>query len=425
MHSSTVEELVALGAELNANQYRLVCLAARYDTELDWFRLGFPNPAVAIAAVLDIHSSTAREWIRVGHALAGLPCIDEAFRTNCLSYAKARILTRWADDDNEEELLELARSRTASRLTAAIANYLAGSESEEERDQRHHDARSVSMYTDGDGMVVVRASLPPAIGKQVMAAIDAIVQEVAATPVEASAPVEVATPVKASAPVEVATPVEAATPVKAATPVEASGVERDLVSAAASPSLCVRDATVGGRNASAGGSDGPSMADRLRELKQRWQPDDGGGFCVPSVAQQRADALVLLFLGCGIDLVTEVVIHVRGDGATFDDGTPITDNAVCQRLDQSFIRMMVHDAERRPVNASSRRRHPTTRQKRVVLEAHNHECVDCQGTLFLELDHVPPFRQTRRTITSELVPRCAPCHRARHRLEREALTPTG
>ncbi len=120
--------------------------------------------------------------------------------------------------------------------------------------------------------------------------------------------------------------------------------ERDLVSAAASPSLCVRDATVGGRNASAGGSDASPMADRLRELKARWQPDDGGGFCVPSVAQHRADALVLLFLGRGIDLVTEAVNHVRGDEATFDDGTPITDNAVCQGLDQSFIRMMVNRA---------------------------------------------------------------------------------
>ncbi len=156
------------------------------------------------------------------------------------------------------------------------------------------------------------------------------------------------------------------------------------------------------------------MTEQLRQLKQRWQPADDG-FWIPTLAQQRADAFVLLFLGRNIELVTEIVIHIRGDGTTFDDGTPITDNAVCRQLDHAFIRAMIHDSRRRPIDASNRRRHPTTRQKRVVLETHNHECVDCQATDLLELDHNPPYQQTRHTITTELEPRCAPCHRARHR----------
>jgi hypothetical protein len=41
--------------------------------------------------------------------------------------------------------------------------------------------------------------------------------------------------------------------------------------------------------------------------------------------------------------------------------------------------------------------------------------VDCQSTDLLELDHNPPFERTGRTLTHELEPRCAPCHRARHR----------
>ncbi len=235
-------------------------------------------------------------------------------------------------------------------------------------------------------MVIIRAALPPGIGKAVAEAIGTIVKQVAATPADPMP----ANQVSASADVR-------------------------------SSRSVIDPATSGGQNASADALDGSSMAGQLREMKQRWQPADDGGFGIPSLAQQRADALVLLFLDRRIDLVTEVVIHVRGDGTTFDDGTPITNNAVCQRLDESFIRMMIHDARRRPVNASSRRRHPTIRQKRVVLEAHSHECVDCQGTDLLELDHNPPFHRTRRTVTSELEPRCAPCHRARHRREREPL----
>ena len=73
MAVSIVDEIAALGSELNANQYKLVRLAARYDVELEWYEQGFDSASLAIAATLDIHTSTAREWIRVGHALDELP----------------------------------------------------------------------------------------------------------------------------------------------------------------------------------------------------------------------------------------------------------------------------------------------------------------------------------------------------------------
>jgi hypothetical protein len=75
---------------------------------------------------------------------------------------------------------------------------------------------------------------------------------------------------------------------------------------------------------------------------------------------------------------------------------------------------LIHDAERRPVNASSRRRHPTIRQRRVVQER-DRRCVDCGSTELLECDHDPPYEQTRRTIVEELELRCANCHHRRHR----------
>ena len=387
MHSSIVEQLAVLGSELNANQYKIVRLAAHYDATLEWFRHGFKTAGMAIARTLDVHTSTAREWIRVGHALDYLPLVDEAFATNNLSYAKTRILTRWADPDNEQELLDLACGRSANRLTTAVANYLAGDETDDEREQRHHDNRSVTVHTDAEGMVIIRAALPPNIGKAVAEALNTIVQQVAATPADEPAD----------------------------TP------EAPDASADASPPRSVIEPTAtSGQNASADASCTPSTSEQLRQLKQQWQPADHGDFWIPSLAQQRADAFVLFFTGTNIDLVTEVVIHVRGDGSTFDDGTPITNNAVCQRLDESFVRLMIHDCERRPINASNRRRHPTARQKRVVLEANNHECVDCQDTELLELDHNPPYYQTLQTVTTELEPRCGPCHRARHRREASA-----
>ena len=99
-----------------------------------------------------------------------------------LSYAKARILTRWANADIEADLLDLAYDRTANRLTTAIAKYLSDDETDEQRDQRQHDARSVTVYTDADGMVIIRAALPANIGKHVAEAMNTVIAQVAATP---------------------------------------------------------------------------------------------------------------------------------------------------------------------------------------------------------------------------------------------------
>ena len=94
--TSAVDEIAALGSEINANHYKIVRLAAQYDTDREWHAQGLKSPAHAIAHALDIHTSTAHEWVRVGHALSVLPLVDTAFASNELSYAKTRIVTRWA-----------------------------------------------------------------------------------------------------------------------------------------------------------------------------------------------------------------------------------------------------------------------------------------------------------------------------------------
>ncbi len=100
----------------------------------------------------------------------------------------------------------------------------------------------------------------------------------------------------------------------------------------------------------------------------------------PSLAQQHADALdALLCEGSG-PLTTEVIVHVRPeDGANLDDGTAVPMSVVERIAPEAFIRALIHDAENRPINASAKRRHPSTRQKRVVKER-DRVCVDCGAT---------------------------------------------
>lgn len=133
----------------------------------------------------------------------------------------------------------------------------------------------------------------------------------------------------------------------------------------------------------------------------------------PTVAQQHADAIeTLLTKGAGnVDI--EVLLHVMGDGCTLDDGTPISTHTVAKLVPESFIRALVHDSDKTPIDATNRRRHPNTRQKRLV-KARDQRCIDCGRHELLEYDHVPTFEETGHTITTELRLRCAPCHHQRH-----------
>jgi len=182
----------------------------------------------------------------------------------------------------------------------------------------------------------------------------------------------------------------------------------------------------------------PSMAAVLIAMIETWvmrfrperQPSTGSGGDAPmdasappsvtewpSLDQQRADALIDLIGNGGGNVTTEVILHLRADGATLNDGTPITGSAVERIAPTSFIRTMIHDAESHPINVSGRHRHPTDRQKRVVRERDG-GCVDCGSTELVEYDHVPDFEASKRTVVEELHVRCPTCHRARHRRDK-------
>jgi len=133
----------------------------------------------------------------------------------------------------------------------------------------------------------------------------------------------------------------------------------------------------------------------------------------PTVTQQLADALHALVTEGAGSIETEVVVHVRGDGNTLDDGTPIPDSVVAGLIPTAFISALVHDSNGDPIDATNRRRHPNRRQKRLVKER-DKTCNDCGRNELLEYDHVPAYEEAGHTITKELHLRCAPCHHHRH-----------
>lgn len=135
-----------------------------------------------------------------------------------------------------------------------------------------------------------------------------------------------------------------------------------------------------------------------------------------SLGQQRADALVAVCAGDGDQpgTETEIVVHVGPEGNALPDGTPLSDRAVTEMLPDSFVSLLLHDAERYPIDASPRRRFPTRRQRRVV-EARHDACQHpgCHATTLLQVDHVIPYGQDGPTTLDNLQRLCGLHNRAK------------
>ena len=133
--TSLLAQIRSVAAAWGRHQYELVMLAAELASSPDWMLDGSPTPAHWLAAVADVETCTAREWIRIGKLLRTLPASADAFERGQLSYAKIRTLTRLATPANELELLPIALRTPASQLARELARWLHGTRSAE--DSRH------------------------------------------------------------------------------------------------------------------------------------------------------------------------------------------------------------------------------------------------------------------------------------------------
>ena len=318
---SVSDRLVVAAKAWSQSQYELVALAAELADGPEWILAGSPTAAHHVALIADVEASTAREWLRVGKRVRGLPAIAELFADNTLSYSKVRALIAVATPVNEAELAEIAKVTPAGKLRLVLALWLKDTSSPEDMVAHHRSQRSAKWRVEPDGMVSFNLRLAPHLAAILIALLTTVVMRSKPRP----------------------------------------------------------------------------------NPKERW----------PTLAQQHADAIETLVTNGAGDVATEVVLHVRGDGCTTDDGTPIPDTIITDIAPTSFLRALIHDAEGRANNASGKQRHPSTRQKRVVKER-DRTCIDCGRPDLLQYDHQPAYETTRRTVVTELKLRCAPCHHKRH-----------
>lgn len=101
-------EITELCSYLYAAEARLLTLIRQFDENEYWAEQGLCSCAHWLNLKCGIGMNAAREKVRVAHALAKLPKINEAMANGTLSYSKVRAMTRIADASNEDYLMMIA-----------------------------------------------------------------------------------------------------------------------------------------------------------------------------------------------------------------------------------------------------------------------------------------------------------------------------
>ena len=158
------DDIAELSARIQAAMYQLLVMIAEFDRREGWDG-GFLSCAHWLNWRTGLALGTAREWVRVARALTELPLISKAMSQGQISYSKVRALTRVATPKNEERLLDFALAGNASHVEKLCRAWRRVDRiAEAEQDERRLASRSLVLYDDEDGMVVVRGRLDPETG---------------------------------------------------------------------------------------------------------------------------------------------------------------------------------------------------------------------------------------------------------------------
>jgi hypothetical protein len=167
------DEIASIATGIDVAEHAFLTRLRRFDEIDGWGRFGCLSCAHWLSWRVGMSLDTAHEKVRVAHALAKLPKIDDAFRRGQLSYSKARAVTRVATPKNEEKLLETALAATAAqgeKIFRALRRVnQTGPESPEDQDDRRWVRRSDTE----SGMVRIDAQLRPEEAAVVFRAIEA------------------------------------------------------------------------------------------------------------------------------------------------------------------------------------------------------------------------------------------------------------
>jgi hypothetical protein len=181
--------IVALARQTSMDTYRLLMLVADFDDRFGWARWGFRNCAEWLAYRCDLSISTAREKVRMAHALRLMPKTAAAFEDGRLSYSKARALTRVVEIHNEQQLLDYALRVTAPQVEDRCRELRNANPDSVTGALRAWQRRSLTLVrNETRGVVTISVELPLEQGEWVAQALErAVAAGEAATGIEFAA----------------------------------------------------------------------------------------------------------------------------------------------------------------------------------------------------------------------------------------------
>jgi hypothetical protein len=168
------DRIAHLAAQIQSATYHLLVMIREFDDRGGWGGGGFLSCAHWLNWRAGVGIGTAREKVRVAHALGSLPLISEAMRQGKVSYSKVRAMTRVATPETEERLLEFALLGSASQVERLVRCWRRVDRIEEaKRDARRRESHELSTWTDENGMLVIYGRLEPEVGAVVTRALEA------------------------------------------------------------------------------------------------------------------------------------------------------------------------------------------------------------------------------------------------------------
>ena len=139
-------EICTLAGHINAANHRCLILIAEFDRRKGWSDSATQSCAHWLNWKCGIAMGAAREKVRVARALENLPKVSAAMASGCLSYSKAREITRVASAATEDYLLMIAEHGTAQHVEKLVRAYRRCQEAEElSREARQQQTRCVTM----------------------------------------------------------------------------------------------------------------------------------------------------------------------------------------------------------------------------------------------------------------------------------------
>ena len=170
------DEIAEVASLIDAAEHRLLTLIRRFDEGSGWATHGALSCAHWLNWRIGLDLGATRERVRVSHALATLPLVDDALRRGAISYSKVRAITRVASPATEATLLEMATHATASQLERICRGYrrvVAGSDVERPASLADEErSRFVRVRETDDGTVRIEARLRPEEAAVVLQALD-------------------------------------------------------------------------------------------------------------------------------------------------------------------------------------------------------------------------------------------------------------